>query len=350
MSEKRSPDQVMRCLIEQEERRSAGLTGRDALLARALTGWRKHEYDDWRRVEDDWTGGLVTGKYTVPSDFFSSDYKRGLETFVPTGYRKAFLYIIDRLNKFQFSSGMSRRTMRTRRYQSHLATIPALLLRCSELFYYGVGIEDLLRECLDEEKREFLHRPFGGGVSPLLVAAELDLGNRAVREAIQEAILGETNTVRVTDGMIRGILYSSDKDLYDLLGKLLLAARLQEGIRQVICESMDCGTMEAFCTLFDVVLDHDLLRFSSVKRALATWSGLYNDKSLDRLTAKEARLIRDCLGDEARAKALLASKDPVEVHIGLWTLGATEVEDALAAMTELARRGDRPSSWRPPII
>lgn len=344
MSEKRNPYQVMRYLKEQERSRCAGLTGREAMLGRVLTGLWEHEYDydDWRQVEEDWGEGLASGRYSVPSDFFRADYKRVLEAFVPTEYRRAFLHIIDRLNQFQFSSGMSRRTMRTRRYRPHLDTIPTLLLRYSELSYYGVGLDDLLRERLEEEKLDFLHRLIRGGISPLLIAAELDLGNGAVRETVQEAILSETNTVRVTTSMIRGILYSTDRELYGLLGKFLLAARLQEGVRQAICESMDCGTMEAFLTLFDVVLDNDLLRFSSVKRALATWSGLYNEKSLDRLTAKEARLIRDCLGDESRARTLLASRDPVEVHIGLWTLGATEAEDAMAALVELARKGERP--------
>ncbi len=273
MSDKRTPDQVIRYLLEQEQSRCAGLSGRDAQLAKALVGGRKHDFKDWYRVKEDWSEGLDSGRWAAPSDFFRADYKKVMEAYVPTQYRAAFLYIIDRLTLHQFSSSLSRRTMRTRRWLPHLDRIPGLLLRCSELFYYGVGLEDLLRERLDEERLDFLHRPFRGGISPLLLAAELDLGDQSVREAVEEAILSETNTVRVTMGIIRGILYSADHELYGLLGRFLLAARLQEGVRQAICESMDCGTMEAFLSLFDVILDHDLLRFSSVERAVATWSG-----------------------------------------------------------------------------
>lgn len=43
---------------------------------------------------------------------------------------------------------------------------------------------------------------------------------------------------------------SENTELYEAVGKLLLAARLQEGLRQSICENMDYGTAQAFMTLF----------------------------------------------------------------------------------------------------
>ena len=46
--------------------------------------------------------------------------------------------------------------------------------------------------------------------------------------------------------MFLGIQRSGDEELQKLLGRLLLAARLQEGLRQSICETADQGTLPAF--------------------------------------------------------------------------------------------------------
>ena len=74
--------------------------------------------------------------------------------------------------------------------------------------------------------------------------------------------------------MIQGIVRSDSEELQELLGKLLVAARLQEGLRQAICESMDEGTQEAFLRMLKVVEENDLIRFSAVKRAVSTWIGI----------------------------------------------------------------------------
>ncbi len=71
---------------------------------------------------------------------------------------------------------------------------------------------------------------------------------------------------------------SSNTRLHEAVGKLLVAAKLQEGLRQAICENMDYGTAGAFMTLFHVIKENDLLRFSSVMRAVATWTGLVTDE------------------------------------------------------------------------
>jgi len=69
--------------------------------------------------------------------------------------------------------------------------------------------------------------------------------------------------------------------LLELTGKLLLAAKLQEGVRQEICENMDRGLQENFEYMFKIIYDNNLIRFSSVKRALGTWTGLTRDENAD---------------------------------------------------------------------
>lgn len=49
---------------------------------------------------------------------------------------------------------------------------------------------------------------------------------------------------------------------------------------------MDAGRPEAFLSLFQVIEDHDLIRFSSVKRAVGTWIGIFDENSADRICNK----------------------------------------------------------------
>lgn len=58
---------------------------------------------------------------------------------------------------------------------------------------------------------------------------------------------------------------SHNQHLHKLLGDLLLAGRLQEGLRQSITENMDNGTVEAFLTLLKVIEENNLIRYASVK-------------------------------------------------------------------------------------
>ena len=109
-----------------------------------------------------------------------------------------------------------------------------------------------------------------------LYAAEIDQGNHAVIEALRELLLSENNTAYLDREMILGIIRADNEELHDLLCKILLAARLQEGLRQAICEAMDEGTPAIFLKLLKVIADHDLIRFSSVKRAVSTWIGIFD--------------------------------------------------------------------------
>ena len=118
-------------------------------------------------------------------------------------------------------------------------------------------------------------------------------------------IAGKNHTIEVQFQKREEI--QSKRRLHEALGKLLLAARLQEGLRQAICENMDYGTAEAFQSLFRVVKDNDMLRYASVLRAVATWTGLIaNEESkIDRIQEKQLYIIDTYLQDEnARAQAL----------------------------------------------
>ena len=110
-------------------------------------------------------------------------------------------------------------------------------------------------------------------------------------------------------------IYSNNKELVELTGKLLLAAKLQEGVRQQICENMDSGLQENFEYMFKIIYDNNLIRFSSVKRALATWTGLTRDESDDisKFGKKELEIINKLIANPKYEDELLKSDDNIEI-------------------------------------
>lgn len=285
-----------------------------------------------------------------PSLWFSSQgirlfgraHQALLDVFVPKAYQQSYLYIIDKLNQFPFSRGVSRRCVRTADYRPQFQLIFSLLPAYEKLFYCGEKLENYMLRRLGEEQLDYIGHSYSFGLNfSYLYAAEIDRGNEAVIQALKDLILSENHTAYLDRQMILGILRSDHEELQELLGKLLLAARLQEGLRQAICESMDAGTPGAFLKLLKVVEDNDLIRFSSVKRSVSTWIGIYDENSVDRVNDKLLRLMGECLRDPAFCKDQLAANDAVAVNVALWAMGFYEVEDAVRAMGEILDHGTK---------
>ena len=70
---------------------------------------------------------------------------------------------------------------------------------------------------------------------------------------------------------------------------MLLAAKLQEGLRQSILETVDEYQLDYFYRMIDVIYEEKLLRYSSVQRSIQTWIGLGYDEV-------EQRIIEQILG------------------------------------------------------
>ena len=86
----------------------------------------------------------------------------------------------------------------------------------------------------------------------------------------EEAILGDNSQITISHVIITGIVKSGDSQMLEQLGKLLLAAKGQEGLRQAILETCDSGTIESHIYFINLILEHGLCRFTSVIRAFDT--------------------------------------------------------------------------------
>lgn len=282
------------------------------------------------------------------SALIKKKYKKIADAFVPKEFRKDFYAILDKCNQFQYARSIYRRSVRTENYGMHVEDAFMLMKGYYSFGIYGCGIGEISRFLRDEMSEELINLKYNSMYPSLIdekfdeiFAARIDAGDVSVIQTIKDMFLSENNTSVVTKQVIRAVVKSSNAELHELLGRFLLAARLSEGVRQVICENADCGTTEAFLAILDVIKENNLVRFAAVKRAIATWTGICNEENMDRITNKVLDDILFVLKDRKQAKAYIQSEDAVHIVIGLWSMGFYEVEDAIAEMQNILAGGSR---------
>ena len=281
-----------------------------------------------------------------PSEFFRKELKN-MPGWLPDALLEDFYVSVDSIIKWQVSESYYRRTMRTKRYTTFLDRYFRILKAYHEMGIYQADIVSLYKEELPADKLCFYRNKCAAAaysaVSEYWIAAELDRGNEELIRLLLDVLLGEGTQTKLTTSMLRGIFMSENTELYEAVGKLLLAARLQEGLRQSICENMDYGTAQAFMTLFQVIKENDLLRYSSVMRAVATWTGLIasEESKIDRIQKKQLLSIDTYLHDEKARKEVLAGEDAMQIYLALWSYGFFDLDEACAVMNKLALTGSR---------
>jgi len=92
-------------------------------------------------------------------------------------------------------------------------------------------------------------------------------------ELFDDIINNEDEIGGISRSIIKALLLTNNPKNWELVGKLLLAAQRQEGLRQTILECLDETHIGALKYIINLVLDNDLMRFSSVVRAVDTWFG-----------------------------------------------------------------------------
>ncbi|MGN7476490.1 DUF5724 domain-containing protein [Solibacillus silvestris] len=140
--------------------------------------------------------------------------------------------------------------------------------------------------------------------------------------------------------LIRGIIMSQNEEMHQLLANVLLAAKNQEGVRQVITESIDEGSLKSQLAFMKVILEHDLLRFSSVARAIDVWFGLGYDVSESRQLQYVLQTGYAALQDDALIETLLSSSSNLDIFIALWCIGSRDINDVLERADYLLSRED----------
>jgi hypothetical protein len=240
-----------------------------------------------------------------------------------------FQYIVKHQTEYPYSEGYHRRPFRTNNLKWHFSGLITKLVAILKLDCQSFNILDYLTS-----KSDLYY-----SVISDIIAYELDRQNPQVFEGLKEIIYGENNTALLNRFMIYGILRSHQQAGYEMLGELLLAARLQEGLRQSIVESMDEGTLAANLYLLNIIIEHDLIRYSSVIRALDVWTGLSMEAANKRVAQKCIDLAYQYLTDQAAREQGIYSSDVDQIYLSLWATAVFEEEDVADKIYTLMDQG-----------
>lgn len=303
-------------------------------------------------VKDILHSGSVTGtglekeykkalKEGVPSKFWKK-YEKDLKSVIKPGLLGYFYYEIDNVREYQFDTSIYRRNFRSRDFCDYIKVINNIFRDFHRFSVMDVDLCDYLSEKVSEAHTVYKNRDSYGFA--YVIGAMIDSGDKRICETLTDIVMNSSGSVNYA--LIRGIFLSRSEEMYALMEKLLLAARLQEGLRQSVCENMDFGTLSAFRYMFGVILENNLLRFSSVQRAVETCVGLlvYEEKGGDRLGKKQAELIETVLDDPASREKYLSGSDHMEIYLALWAIAATDAETAFSVAERYILNGNREQS------
>ncbi|MGW9129149.1 DUF5724 domain-containing protein, partial [Paenibacillus chitinolyticus] len=174
-----------------------------------------------------------------------------------------------------------------------------------------------------------------------LIGYELDRGNEQVRTALTNIIYGDNQTALLSHEMIKGIFLSHQEDMYQMIGELLKAARLQEGLRQSIVERMDEGTLSANLHILKLIIDEGYIRYSSVVRALGVWTGMNLEAANQRVAGQLIEQVYRALTEDELRVQWQDSSNANEIFIALWASAVYEERDLYESIERLMKQGQR---------
>ena len=245
-----------------------------------------------------------------------------LPRLLPSWLSEILAYLLG----YQETKGMMRSIYRFRLSNSGKLsedTVRETVVDAFMIALHGASLDDLVRGRHTMRLQEF--RKVGYSA---FIGAALRQGNAEVIAAAKDVITSENNVGILSYELVCAIERGDNEELHDLLLNLLKAAKLQEGLRQVILESGDSYNMDFYLKLLKVVDEEGLLRYSSVRRAVQTWCGLGYEKVEDKDIATIFHAIRRYLEHPEERATAYAGDNPLLVYIALYTAGCVDAQVA----------------------
>ena len=208
-------------------------------------------------------------------DIFPENIHPALEILIGEDNLKNFIKIGEKITKTPYTMGYTRRMVRSSNCRNYIDKLFSVLKTFVHYKFFDINTKKLLLGNCNFKGLEGwdLKNLITSLENKYVIANEIDNGNQEVIDFINEALTSGSSK-NINYGTLAAIFVSENKSLVEMAGKLLLAAQRQEGLRQQICETIDEGSQENFEYMFKIIYDNDLIRFSSVKRALGVWTGL----------------------------------------------------------------------------
>ena len=289
------------------------------------------EYD--KRSMEQKLGDLVTlinpdGNKEI-RDVLHGHMKGALNILLSKKSAGLYLKIWDSCIRYPYSAGVFRRSFRSSK-DSFLYLNKNISLLQDMVYGSAFGEIDV--------RQELTKKPEYYGFNSLTahtLAIMIDENDNSLLELCGKIIYGSTESGIISREMIAGLLMSHSAKAHKMIGDLLLAARLQEGLRQAIIETMDYGSREGFLYLLKLIIDNDLGRFSSVIRAFDTWTGLGIVSEKPAVIKRCLETAYRCLSDSNHIRTYLESNDTLQIYTALWAIAFDEVTDVKPVLIKL---------------
>ena len=227
--------------------------------------------------------------------------------------------------QFPYSYTYNRRPFRSPNPEDYRAEQLRTLKRLRSFYNVGVGALSV--------EEQFQYAFYKGGEEDFFVVV-LSENPDAYYPLFEEIFFGEHEIGGVCESLIKSALMVKDPRYHTLVEKLLLAAQLQEGLRQTILESLDETTIPVLQHFIALILEHNLTRFSSVVRAVDVWFGFGWEAPQQAVVKRTLELAQTYLADLDKAREAVGSKDNVERYVALWAVAVYNVQEALSLATE----------------
>ena len=301
---------------------------------------------------------LRTGQEKL-SEVFTGNRAELLPLFLGKENAAIFVKILDRMTLYPYQAGQwGCRSLRTKN-QTILYLDDAF--RLFETFFQATATDCTLQTFFDH----YVHVPtdqaepnyysdkvadkfspeanawrklFGGQMlAAHLIALGLDEKDAFVTQRVKEIIYGDSSDGVLGTAIIAGALKSRCADAHKMVGDLLLAAKLQEGLRQIILECADEGSLEGFRYIMNLVLENNLNRFSSVIRSFGTWTGLNLAEMKSETVRKVMEVAAVVIGDPKQAEKMFDTDNQIELYVALWGISLNEIDDTHKPLLKLIR-------------
>jgi hypothetical protein len=175
----------------------------------------------------------------------------------------------------------------------------------------------------------------------LLLAAVLNstgVDKEKTYAGLTAILRGEHPVGSVARHVTTAMLCCSRPEAWEAIERLLLAAQRQEGLRQVVLETIDFAHPHAFIRMLRLIEHEKLSRFAAVTRAVAVWFGMSPDSSEAKWIDQRVVELADNLESEPLRRERLESADGQTVYLALWSLAYFDAEVAAKSAEAMLRR------------
>jgi HEAT repeat protein len=173
----------------------------------------------------------------------------------------------------------------------------------------------------------------GEDILAYVFAAAINGGNNEVFTILKESGSGTHDIGSMGRHVTRALITANKTEGWEYVEKLLLAAQRQEGLRQVVLETIDEAHPEAYKRMLKLIKDENLTRFAAVIRGVDVWFGFNYETGEEKKVNKLLEQVIDFLENPSSRHAALNSDDAETTYLALW---ASAFEDAVQTI-ELAK-------------